>query len=304
MRKKTARRKSIRDPVFDAAPAEISKLPNYTTEVRPISISHRVEREQRNVALDMHYPLELGIVLRGRIRRYYPRWKTDVKSGEVWFCGIWEPHGWAVKQTPCEAIVLTIRPELLAFLRFPEAPKADWMAPFLVPPRQRPRVSPRLTLQIHRIGRSLRALYGKGAPMELLTRRLLVMELLHRITAQWMTSHAGGVKPVEESEKISRSIDLAFRNQRLIKVSEAAGVSGMSPKVFRAVFKRLIGLTFPQFALRCRLHGVTEELCGTRLPLKAIASHWGFTDHSHLGHAFLARYGCSPRIYRGRSLSD
>ena len=127
-----------------------------------------------------------------------------------------------------------------------------------------------------------------------------MMDLMHKVTSPW-TAPALNPAPVEYYEKISRAIDFAFRSRQLIRVGEAARLSGLRPKAFSAAFHRLTGLGFPQFALRCRLHGAADHIRTTGLPLKAIAGNWGFTDHSHFYHDFMSHYGCSPQRYRERS---
>jgi len=45
----------------------------------------RYIRPETKVKWDMHYPLELGIVLSGKIKRYYSNWKKIYHPGEVWY---------------------------------------------------------------------------------------------------------------------------------------------------------------------------------------------------------------------------
>ena len=87
---------------------------------------------------DMHYGLEVGVVLSGRMRRYWRGWETEVRAGQVWLCGMWERHGWEALTASCRHLVLVLLPQWLARTRFSEAPDFEWMAPFLAPPWERP----------------------------------------------------------------------------------------------------------------------------------------------------------------------
>jgi transcriptional regulator GlxA family with amidase domain len=59
-----------------------------------------------------------------------------------------------------------------------------------------------------------------------------------------------------------------------------------------------MGLTFGKFALRNRVAHAASVLLSTDLPLEAIAGEYGFGDASHLHHAFVKQYGCTPVQYR------
>jgi len=99
---------------------------------------------------------------------------------------------------------------------------------------------------------------------------------------------------------VNRAIELVFAQRRFLSVQEAARACGMSRNHFSRLFGEVMGLSFPQFALRYRLSCVADQLASTDDPIKTVASAWGFTDDSHLHHQFRRHYGVSPSEYRRR----
>ena len=46
----------------------------------------------------------LAAVLKGRMTREFVHHRQDIGPGDVWACGMWEPHGSGVKLAPCEVV--------------------------------------------------------------------------------------------------------------------------------------------------------------------------------------------------------
>ena len=86
----------------------------------------------RAVRYDMHYELEMGIVLEGELVRYSGGTEQVCSAGEMWFCGMWEPHGFR-SDASCHSVVIAIWPPALASLHFPELRETNWMLPFIAP---------------------------------------------------------------------------------------------------------------------------------------------------------------------------
>lgn len=124
--------------LIDRQPFELYE--SGVSEAVPLRVLRATHRRCGPVHYDMHFGLEMGIVLSGAMRRDYQVHRRSVRRGQVWLCGLWEPHGFSVIEAPCEVVVVLIWPPMLANLRFEEAPEIDWMAPFSVRPADRPRV--------------------------------------------------------------------------------------------------------------------------------------------------------------------
>ena len=263
----------------------------------PVILWHDTQTHPHQLAFDMHYGCEVGIVCRGVMLRRYRGHERLVRAGGVWLCGLWEPHGGRVVQAPCETLAFAVLPEMLALTRYPEAPQVNWAAPFMAPPRLRPRVTARTAPDIMSLVRLVKfALRRNGGILPPLLARSAVMEVLRILMTDW---HADRMEvPVEAGRQINRAVQLAFSNKGLVTAREAATACGMSRCTFDRIFLNIMGLSFHAFALRQRLHGVVGQLLATKDPLKTIALEWGFTDASHLVRRFVELFGCSPTEYR------
>lgn len=247
---------------------------------------------------DMHYELEMGIVLAGEMVRYSGNGTQVCTPGEMWFCGIWEPHGYR-SNAACHSVVIAIWPPALASLYFPELRRINWMLPFITPPDRRPVIPESLRnklkdLVLHQV--------ASGVQLSPARKRLFVMELLvwlfeNKLLAQNIDEAASGP---DQLVRITPAIDLVFEKRHLVTNKTAAKACGLSRDIFIRLFRRLMGVSFSQFAVRHRLSRAAELLLKTDLPVKTIAWEWGFTDTSHLHRLFKQHYGCTPSQFRRR----
>ena len=120
------------------------------SDERPVLLKHAVHEISDPPIYDMHFAFELGVVLTGRMVREYQRMKLDVGAGEAWLTGIWEPHGFHLKETPCEVLVFIISP---TFLSTADRPYYNWTEGFMLPPRNRPQVPARRRAEVLRVVR-------------------------------------------------------------------------------------------------------------------------------------------------------
>ncbi len=72
----------------------------------------------------------------------------------------------------------------------------------------------------------------------------------------------------------------------------------MSASRFHLAFKGTMGVSFGQFTLRARTASAAHLLLWSNLGVQQIAAQTGFTDASHLHHAFVRLYGYTPGEYR------
>lgn len=258
------------------------------------------DRPHGKPVYDMHYAVEIGVVRRGCMRRFFDGFRHDYHPGDIWFCSMLEPHGMQVMQVPCEVFVMVAWPPMFNETRFPEAPGLNWMAPFLLPPGQRPRSSAldrRETLQ-----QVNRLIADQALPdiQHHVRRRLHLLELLLPFASR-AGAMAGGISRVSgSSSRIAPALALLDGCRERITMDKAARSCGLGKEAFSKEFRSLLGLSFVQFNLRRRLSGVAGDLASGTAPVKAIASDWGFTDSSHLDRLFSRQYGCPPQQYRDR----
>jgi len=264
---------------------------------RPIEVmDQRPSHGDSAVLSDMHYELEMGIVLEGTMVRYAGGSGRVCTPGDMWFCGMWEPHGYRGDDS-CHRIVIVIWPPALADLRFPEVRDLYWMQPFVNSPDRRPIIPAERREAVVRL---VRHHLARGNPMTLPRKRLFVMDLLVWLFENGLVQQSAN-NAATESERMVRitpAIDLALTRKDLITNAEAARSCGLSRDIFIRSFRELMGVSFSKFAVRHRLSRAAEQLAKTDTPIKAVAWQWGFTDTSHLYRLFKQHYGCTPLAYR------
>lgn len=264
----------------------------------PVVVHNNIHVRYGVSQYDMHYGLELGIVLAGRMRRFYRDWKMDLQRGEVWMCGMWEPHGFEVIKSRCRVLVLVIWPAMLSTMRFEENPELNLLRPFLSAPEFRPKASGSNRKEILQIANRILKVQSYEQSRRRLWLRLLLMELLMILQEGW--EYSSETKPMysESFSRINPAVQLAVKARKMVTVQEASHACRMSRNYFSRMFESMMGLSFASFAIRYRLSRSAEELLQTDKPIKAIARGWGFTDTSHFCHRFSEHYGCLPGQYR------
>ena len=275
------------------------------TEQRPIRAYFHVyfdlRRATKSTAPDMHYALELGVVLSGVMTRYYEDLDATLGPGQVWLSGLWEPHAFALREAPCRVMILCIRPELLANLEWPEAPELDWLAPFVVPPRKRPQAGRATRAKLQRLAPRIKRAARSNSPLAQAWLRHYLQEIVLRLHDDWQGAAGRGraVRTVPYG-RITPALELMLRDGRRVAETEAAATCGLNKKAFRRAFRSLMGVSFPAFCRRYRLGRAAEELRAGDAALKGIAAKWGFSDPSHFSRSFQRQYGCTPGEYRKR----
>ncbi len=251
-----------------------------------------------STAYEFHYPLEMGIILRGRMRRIFSHHEVTLGPGQMWFCGMWEPHGYQVIKRPCHRAVVLIYPPMLAESRFEELPGCNWLQPFTVPPQDRPQATPEMRPALFDLVQRLSDANRDTGPYRPLRLRLLVHELLLLATRDWQPPSERRTSPPGDFDRVKQAIEAVFASRSRINTDEAARLCGLSRNRFSSVVQSVTGITFADFSLRFRLSGAARQLLCTEDPLKAVARDWGFNDESHLCRAFTLHYGVAPSQFR------
>lgn len=271
------------------------------TEQVPIHATVHVHDRPGELPLfDMHYELELGVVLSGRMRRYYSGVQMDCVAGDAWCCGMWEPHGYEVIEAPCRVLVLVVWPPLIANMHYPEVPHLAWMAPFTGPPGQRAGKLPPQRGMLLALAERMAEVADCADPARLLRLRLLLVEMLLALHPQPAQPGDAMLAWRELYPRVVPALELVFESRALVTNAQAARCCAMSVDQFTRAFQSLMGISFARFALRHRIRGAADELACSDQPLKAVARHWGFSDESHLHRLFVKHYGCPPAAYRRR----
>jgi AraC-like DNA-binding protein len=276
---------------------DICRSSAIVSDEEPVAFSQSSYLQPTSARYDMHYGLELGIVLSGRMRRFYREGERNVSEGDAWLCGAWEPHGFEVRRS-CRCVVFVIWPPLLGRLHFAEQAAHDWLQPFRAPPPSRPRIP------ANRRARFLEMVTNHIARMSLPDAlrqthlQLLVLNALLEVTHGWKAPSEASRRPTQSGEWIRKAIDLTHERHAGVTVQEAARLCAMDRNRFSRLFQDAMGIRFRDFSLRYRLSGAADQLRNSALPIKAIVEEWGFTDHSHLLRLFRQHYGATPAQYR------
>jgi AraC-like DNA-binding protein len=248
----------------------------------------------------MHYGLEMGVVLQGRMRRFWGEDSRVLRRGEPWFSGMWEPHGAEVVGAPCRVVVTTIWPPLLAGLHFEEAPELDFMRPFAVDHSEPLLLPPASKRELLRLAESMLVASTSPDPLHRGRLRLLLLEALTCVLPALKSAQP---ERTPRRAAIAPALELALTERRPVRVTEAARACHLGRERFMREFKNLMGLSFAQFALRKRLAGAAGDLATSEEPLKAIAWQWGFANESHFHRLFVRHYRATPAEYRKRTRS-
>lgn len=252
---------------------------------------------------DMHFGLEMGIVLSGRMRRHWRTWRTDLEAGQVWFCGIWERHGWEVVTPSCRHLVLVLLPKVLLHARFEENPDLDWMAAFTVPPQQRPQANGEQRGLLLSVVERFDEFLAPDAPERPIALELLTLELLLVLLTGWAPrSHRYRSWLELHYEAVNQAVGTALRAHRPLATAKAARACGMSPRAFTQAFEGLMGISFSKFALRSRLSGAAAQLRETDDAVSVVAAQWGFPHTGHFQRVFREHYGVSAITHRQHAL--
>lgn len=269
------------------------------SEAEPVRVSNMSYPNRKEAHYDMHFGLELGIVLSGVMRRYYQGHCRLVGRGQAWFCGMWEPHGCKIVNAPCACIVIIIWPPLLAQQRFEEAPDLKWMAPFTIRPADRPQIASSKRKIFLEQAAQLSGLTAPLTPLEKIRIRLCLLNILTLALESCPERKIETDNPGHEHwVQLNRAVQLVFGSRTFISTGRAAKECGLNRNIFSQLFEKWMGIRFADFALRFRLKQAAGQILNGNDPVKAVAQNWGFTDTSHFHRVFTKHYGRSPSEFR------
>jgi hypothetical protein len=244
------RRKPSGSP--DPVTWNIEKLSIDCTETSPVEVEAFAYNNVELSQFDMHYCLELGVVLEGSTDRYYLTGERAYQAGEIWLCGMWEPHGWGVRTTPCRVAVFFLYPPLLAHTRFSEAAGINWLAPFSAPPLERPVVSPGRRADVIRRAQEVLD-FRAGAPaFQKVQQHLKVLEILLLLIDGWKNPSLPRAWSGLDLDSLGRAMQLALQTQGLLTTQEAARACGMNRNALSRLFMDYMGISFSEFGRSSR----------------------------------------------------
>jgi AraC-like DNA-binding protein len=272
----------------------------------PPIVGHYLNDEvDPELKIDFHEALEFGIVLRGTLEKQWGAHAFELTPGDVWLCGMWEPHGTRRPTAGSESVVLVFLPESLMSVE--DHTKVTWQALFTTPPESRPGILPialRAAMReegeaIAREIREVRLGWSSALIVHLL--RCLWQIAVHweQVQPETMTD---GASP-EILARIRPALHLVSGEKGKVDLLQAAALCGLSRTRFSVLFTKTMGTSFGQFCLRVRLGHVARLLLTTDHTIENISDNLGFSSTAHLHRLFLKHYKCTPRAFReGKAL--
>ena len=279
---------------------ELINRPKYSLSAEnPVRLSLNCHKEKITARFDMHFEMELGIVVSGRMKRFYQNREVTLNQGDVWACGMWEPHGFSILKLPCKVIVFTVYPQLILGTHFEELKDFKPASFFASPSDKKLRLKKEERIRTLELAKRLeRAHNCKGGERAALLRVCLYELLLLMYAAGSARKQNFDAADSGSITLVTGAIQLVLDSKKLVTEEKAAEKCGLGKNRFNALFKSATGMSFYKFGLKYRLSNVAGRLRRTNDPLKAIAADWGFFDASHLHRLFVQNYGCSPGGYK------
>jgi AraC-like DNA-binding protein len=130
------------------------------------------------------------------------------------------------------------------------------------------------------------------------------MEAILLAASQWMEGKSSSPAPVGSAEQLNLVLQRFFDARGIMTTEKAAAICGLNRNVFSLMFRRLMGISFVDFALRYRLGSAAFSLRRSDESIKSIAIIWGFADTSHFDRLFAKYYGCLPHEYRQKKMQN
>ena len=266
----------------------------------PLYADSNYFRHETPLEIEVHAGAEVGVILAGSEEHHLEDWVRRLVPGDVWLTATWEPHGWRVAAPNTEDVLLIFLPQ---FLSEEQLGEVSWLELFAAPPRQRPKVmTSAMRERVMALGQELRREMQEQRPGWKTALRLNLLSLLLTLSREWEPAdRTNTVRRLRASNlpRVMPALSMVHtRPTRRVSLTEAARACGLSRAHFCLIFRETMGMSFGRFCLRSRLGSVAQLLLASDLPTEAIAEQTGFSDGSHLHHAFVRRHGCTPGQYR------
>jgi len=267
----------------------------------PVAFGVNVYPNKTQCHYDIHVGLEIGIVLSGACRRWFGSHTFQAEKGQVWFAGLWEPHGFEVIKPPAKHMVLEITPE---FIDSPEPfTSFDWLRLFKVSPDRRPNASAPQDREFASAmaKRFTDIIRGEHQANWLIRTKLALQEFLLYFSERIADSakKETRVEPFGLRQKLLPALMLLEQKRcQDVSIVEAARAAHMGRSSFSQMFRSAIGVSFGKYCQRRRLAGAIYDLRSTDLKLAAIAQRWGFCDAAHFVRLFKSSMHMTPSEYR------
>lgn len=248
---------------------------------------------------DVHYALQISVVLHGRVEVAYEEWTHVFGPGELWWTICWEPH--AYRLLAPRNLILTINVSLDDLGQLgPIGGSVDWLRPFTAKPQNRhcPTTSEGRNALLQWC-RQVKRWYRRRPPNWLarcwLAIHQLVLEAACSLPQPADTDSAGSIQ--SRLERLHPALAMVREQAVPPSLGEAARACNLSVSRFSELFRMTLGRSYGHFALRARLDQCAADLRSGQFVLKEIAKRHGFCDAASLCNAFRRVFKCTPTSF-------
>ena len=278
---------------------DIEKIEFRLSESMPIILLHHKAVSKSSLGyFNMHFELELGIVIKGKMRRHIKDRQQDLKAGDVWLCGMWEPHGSQITSNNSESVVFIIYPPILLETQLDKVHPVRLLNPFENEPETRPQPTQKDKSKIMELALEAAELSSRKSKFTNARLRVKLYEILLILMETWKSPTQQTPQNANELAKINKAVKLVFTNPKGIATQQAADACSMNRNSFAKLFLQIMGIRFSEFNLRFRLTQAANALKTTEQPIKRIAFDCGFANDSHLHRLFRQFYNQTPQEFR------
>ncbi len=265
----------------------------YDNKVLFHTYTHKLVSEP---VLDMHLPLELGVVLSGKMARYNDGVYSELPRGGVWWAGILEPHGRKTLIPDSVVAVFIISSDFFHENFIPGMDKSLCQSPFNTPIKDRPLLIDeefvRLVERLRKMSNNFKSPQIYAAQVQITLLEIILH--MHRLGSFKVAKNT----KINDWGQLEPAFKFIYQSSEPVSTEYASRLCKLSLSRFTQLFAKATGLSFSKFSLRYRLSRVAQELKNGVSSLDELAEEWGFTDKSHLVHRFKEHYNVTPNIYR------
>jgi len=142
-------------------------------------------------------------------------------------------------------------------------------------------------------------LYLKRSPRDDGRAAVAFHRLLNEISGHISRKSRSGIP--EHLEDLRKQLDGSLETH--FSLAQYARAHNCTGSALIRSFRRLFGTTPHEYLMENRMFEAEKYLLYTELSIKEIAAALAFSDQYHFSNAFKKRRGCSPSLFRRRSLS-
>jgi len=248
----------------------------------PVAVMLHEDSKVGDISADKHSACEMGIVLSGafRVISYYS--DTVLHRGGMWFVSPWQPHAGKVCEDATRYVVVTCRPSFLH--QQPDVFPSPYL-PFLHAGIRKV-VQPRSAGERNGIVRAAERLLSEFLARQIGWQTMIRVDLIRLLIDRLRRSPIAADQGEPDHSRMAQVMALVEHVRQNLKegmtLVEAARFMHMSRTAFAELFKQVMGSSFGQYVIRCRLQGAWQDIMFTDDKLDVVARRWGFSDSPHL----------------------